>query len=87
MPAVAPRENADGFGSMLARNLCVVVLDRRPLLDTILLDRPSVASSDELSCLLLEMAAALLVELTFRAARPLSISSCCTNQHITTKPS
>ncbi|KAG6426950.1 hypothetical protein SASPL_111189 [Salvia splendens] len=76
VPAAAPREKADGFGSMLGRNLCVVVLDRRPLLDTNLLDRPSVASSDELSCLLLEMTAALLVELTFRAARPLSISSC-----------
>ncbi|KAG6429097.1 hypothetical protein SASPL_107136 [Salvia splendens] len=86
VPVVAPRENADGFGSMLGRNLCVVVLDRRPLLDTNLLDRPSVASSDEL-CLLLEMTAALFVELTFRAARPLSISSCCTNHHITTQPS
>lgn len=65
----APREKDDGLGSIPI----LFVVDKRPLLDTNLLDRPSVGSPDELG--LLKMTA-LFEELPFRDVLPLSESGC-----------
>lgn len=53
------------------------MVDKRPVLDTNRLERPSVASPDELG-LLLEMAG-LFEELPFLEVRALSESNCCKN--------
>lgn len=51
------------------------MVDRRPVLDTNLLERLSVGSAEEVG-LLLDMIA-LLEELPFLELRPLSESACC----------